>query len=354
MKKVFVSHSSRDKEIVDIFIDKILKLGFCLTSEDIAYTSREDTGVRTGDDIKKFIKDNISGCDFVFFMISDNYAQSQICLNEMGAAWATDRRVIPIVFPNVEFNAIGWLYSVNKGIKLNDTSALDTLFEEVNEQYGHKLKVSAWNRYKGEFIESIQTHVSSTIQPTTDISGSEIEYEVDLLDCREIFDQNIELLVECMGRIGEATHICTENINKNNKHLNNLTNNPNRTVSQARTVMLKFAHDYDALSDVYDKEIPLYSESFEKAMNAGIKMKEFSSPDDETDANDREAIAGMIKDNEEFLEAIIRGKESLENDKTNLDKTFAKSKKRLIKCYNDMIESVRYGNEKANELLNHI
>ena len=63
----------------------------------------EETGVGTGEDIRKFIKENISTCDFVFFMISENYKKSEICLNEMGAAWATDRTVIPLVFPNLSF-----------------------------------------------------------------------------------------------------------------------------------------------------------------------------------------------------------------------------------------------------------
>ena len=113
-KKIFISHSSKDKQIVDIFVDKLLHLGLQIDPNDVAYTSREETGVGTGEDIRKFIKENISTCDFVFFMISENYKKSEICLNEMGAAWATDRTVIPLVFPNLSFDSIGWLYNVRK------------------------------------------------------------------------------------------------------------------------------------------------------------------------------------------------------------------------------------------------
>lgn len=53
-KKIFISHSSKDKQIVDIFVDKLLHLGLQIDPNDVAYTSREETGVGTGEDIRKF------------------------------------------------------------------------------------------------------------------------------------------------------------------------------------------------------------------------------------------------------------------------------------------------------------
>lgn len=84
-KKIFISHSSKDKQIVDIFVDKLLHLGLQIDPNDVAYTSREETGVGTGEDIRKFIKENISTCDFVFFMISENYKSiyNQLLLNNL-------------------------------------------------------------------------------------------------------------------------------------------------------------------------------------------------------------------------------------------------------------------------------
>lgn len=51
----------------------------------------------------------------------------------MGAAWATDRTVIPLVFPNLSFDSIGWLYNVRKGLLLNDPDALDSIFDDITE-----------------------------------------------------------------------------------------------------------------------------------------------------------------------------------------------------------------------------
>lgn len=357
MKKVFISHSNLDKEVVDLFIDKILKLGCGITPDDIAYTSRKDTGVKTGDDIKAYIKENISTCDFVLFMISENYAKSQICLNEMGAAWATDRHIIPIVFPNLGFDSIGWLYNIHQGIMLNDSCGLDTLFEQINEKYDHTQKVSSWNIYKVEFLNFISNNSGlsrTTIDLPMIISESPQDEEMDLLDYRTIYDESIRLYNECLQRLTEAINQLKLKINHNTRNLNNLISNPNTTPAQARPILLKFAHDYDTLSDVYDKENPIQKECFEKAIEAAIKMKEFSFFSDEETEGERKTINGMIEAINELLEATIRTKQSFDNDKTNLDKTLTKSRKRLVKCFDQVIETLQYCSIRANELLNYV
>lgn len=83
-KKIFISHSSKDKDIVEKFCDCILQLGIGLSYGDIFCTSVEEMGIMNGEDIRSHIKSNIQSADFSFLMISKNYKQSEICLNEMG------------------------------------------------------------------------------------------------------------------------------------------------------------------------------------------------------------------------------------------------------------------------------
>ena len=49
--KVFISHSSEDKNLIDDFVDKVLRLSCGLNTTDIIYTSRQTTGVELGDNI---------------------------------------------------------------------------------------------------------------------------------------------------------------------------------------------------------------------------------------------------------------------------------------------------------------
>lgn len=142
MAKIFISHSSNDKGIVDLFKDLILNAGLGVLDRDIAYTSAPETGVPTGGNIPQYIKDNIADSDFVFFMISENYRKSEVCLNEMGAAWALDKNVKPLLLHNVSFESVGWLYRVNLCARIDDLDRLDELRDEFIENMEVKLKLS--------------------------------------------------------------------------------------------------------------------------------------------------------------------------------------------------------------------
>lgn len=58
MAKIFISHSSNDKDVVDLFKKFILNAGLGILDSDIAYTSAPETGVPTGNSIPQYIKDN--------------------------------------------------------------------------------------------------------------------------------------------------------------------------------------------------------------------------------------------------------------------------------------------------------
>lgn len=123
-KKIFISHSSKDKDIMEKFTDFILQLGIGLSHEDIFCTSIEEMGIKNGEDIRRHIKENVQVADFSFLMISKHYKESEICLNEMGAVWAADNHVRYYLLPDVDFNEIGWLCDAKKRIYLEIQSYL--------------------------------------------------------------------------------------------------------------------------------------------------------------------------------------------------------------------------------------
>lgn len=148
--KVFISHSSNDKKLLDEFVDKILKQACGLSNENIAYTSIHSTGVDLGEGIPEFIKDNLKTSSLVFFMISDNYRKSEVCLNEMGAAWALERKTLSILLPSIQFDKLGWLTSFHKAIKMDDEEGLDRLFGMLSRD---KCELSDWTRIKKSFLD---------------------------------------------------------------------------------------------------------------------------------------------------------------------------------------------------------
>lgn len=152
-RRVFISHSSRDRDIVERFVDNILQLGIGLDHEDIFCTSIEEMGVKNGEDIREHIRNNVQSADFSFLMFSRNYKESEICLNEMGAVWAVDNRVRYYLLPGVDFKEIGWLCDVKKANKLYDPVVLDTLERELTSFYDLLHRGEAWSRQRQSFLD---------------------------------------------------------------------------------------------------------------------------------------------------------------------------------------------------------
>lgn len=156
-KRIFISHSSKDKRWVQEFIDKILVRGCCINSNQIFCTSIEANGIKTGNDLRKQLKEHLIYCEVVILLISDNYKESPICLNEMGASWILDKTVIPILFPANDYEDLGWLYEISKGMKLDNDEQLDELRDDMitTLKLKNKIKTSEWTRLKKDFINSL-------------------------------------------------------------------------------------------------------------------------------------------------------------------------------------------------------
>ena len=171
--KVFISHSSEDKNLIDDFVDKVLRLSCGLNTTDIIYTSRQTTGVELGDNIPEYIKTNLQTCSLVLFMISPNYRKSEVCLNEMGAAWALNKKTISILLPGVSFNSLGWLTSLDKAIKIDDPEGLDKLASTLCRK---NLDITDWNRQKELFINTCSKR---TLPITSNNTAEEIGISID-------------------------------------------------------------------------------------------------------------------------------------------------------------------------------
>lgn len=151
--KIFISHSSMDETIVKGFIEKILMLGCGLRRLDI-FCTLDHTVIRTGDDFRDEIIETMRNCDYILCLISDNYKNSEVCQNELGAAWAMNgKRVLPFKFPNINFNEIGFLNVVKQTADLTDKSKLDELYDELCQFYDLPQDWKNYNQQKDDFVE---------------------------------------------------------------------------------------------------------------------------------------------------------------------------------------------------------
>ena len=156
-KRIFISHSSKDKQLVKDFVNHILCLGIGLNPDDIFCTSIEDMAMRNGEDIRKHIQGNIRSAKYSFLLISDNYKASEVCVNEMGAVWAYDANVRLFLLPDVSFSSIGWLCDTRKAEKLTDSVALDRLYKEMVEYFSLKENLVHWSQQREIFVRRVRT-----------------------------------------------------------------------------------------------------------------------------------------------------------------------------------------------------
>ena len=154
-RKIFISHSSKDEKIIQQFRKDILLAGCSLHPNNI-FCTLDHSAIKTGKDFRKEIVRNMKECDFILLMISNNYKESEVCLNEMGAAWALDNKtVLPFVLPDCRFEDMGFLYKVRQGAMITDKTKLDELYRDICETYDIEQDWIHFNQISNEFIASV-------------------------------------------------------------------------------------------------------------------------------------------------------------------------------------------------------
>ena len=309
MAKIFISHSSADKEIVDLFKNIILNAGLGISDNDIAYTSAPETGVPTGGNIPQYIKENIADSDFVFFMISDNYRKSEVCLNEMGASWALEKNVKPLLLHNVSFKSVGWLYGMNLCAKIDDADRLDELHDEILTKLDTLPKTAVWNRQKKEFLAKMKGLIQSAVAAHIDDQVEENE-EFGLLDYRETFDRHVvlftqtaDILTDELKKFGEKTAIRTKQVTSLNPHMPN--------TAQMRRIMMGSAKDMNQMADAIDNNAPKLQEHFSLIIENAINLRQCVDSDQNVKDKDREEI-------NEVIQALILTKDESKKFKNTL------------------------------------
>lgn len=100
-KAIFISHAVADMPVIDYFYD-LLQKSCNLQNEEIIYTSVEGAGIATGKGFVDWIKKNMKDATLVILFLTPNYYASNFCVAEMGAAWALDKDVFPLVVPGMQ------------------------------------------------------------------------------------------------------------------------------------------------------------------------------------------------------------------------------------------------------------
>lgn len=352
-KKVFVSHSSLDKEIVSLFVDKILIAGCGLRQEDIMYTSCEDMGVDIGEDIPLAIKQGIQGCRLFLMMVSENYRRSEVCMNEMGAAWITDsiKKRCALLLPGVGFDRMGWLMSLSKANKLDDEDGLDSFHDIIVPLLDLPLKTATWNKYRREFLSALQSlAVPASTAPVMPALEDENEDDLDLLTVRERFESHHLAFVESLGVITSSINDLSEQLRTYTQKLNRCNQNPQSfNTSQVRGIFTGLARETNKEVDIQNEQCPILKRHFDGFIKYAILLKGLDVEPEIKSKNEEDANV-LIRSIKKAYTGISQLKDSLEGF-PNLDRSFTKSKNRLKKSLEDLLATLSFCVGRANEFL---
>jgi len=186
---IFISHSSKDKAIIEEFVDEILQLGMGIDTERISCTSIEEMGIPNGTKMREWIQDKIVNCKVAFLRISPNSKKSEICLNEMGAVWALDKDVKILLLPGIDYGNFGWLEEIRQAGHIESEGVLDQLYDNLKTEFGSDKKVSEWGRHKKKFLDFCKKFAKKEPDDKGKVAtGREKTNQIYLGYCTKIFD----------------------------------------------------------------------------------------------------------------------------------------------------------------------
>ena len=129
IKRIFISHASKDRPFGDAIVSLLRGIG--LAQNQIIYTSDPNYGIPPGQNIFNFLRDQINGDTYMIYLLSNNYYNSVVCLNEMGAAWVRQTGAQMLLLPGFDTSDPRFQASVSNSHKLAARMDDDILMRKV-------------------------------------------------------------------------------------------------------------------------------------------------------------------------------------------------------------------------------
>ena len=127
-KKIFISHKS-DCEVFGKFLVRCFELIGLNLKESIIFTAMPELGVPFDKDIYDYLKECFRDDLYVIFLFSRSFYNSNVCIAETGAAWATNKKYSNVVI-DMGFSGIDKpINNCQIGVSLEDLTAPDLIYK---------------------------------------------------------------------------------------------------------------------------------------------------------------------------------------------------------------------------------
>lgn len=193
MKKLFISHSSKNKVIANHLISYLERLG--LEHKNMFCSSSISQGAKNGEDLNFRIGKAIKDSNLIIYLISRDFLKSSYCIEELGVGWylsqESNKKCFYLLLPDVELSDLfGFVNDkIQKFTFLNisQKDAFISLSEDISEVMNIKAKkTSTIIEYNNSFFNAINTELNTIIENKVKEENEISEYNKQLSNLQQL------------------------------------------------------------------------------------------------------------------------------------------------------------------------
>ncbi len=170
---IFISHSSKDIELVELFNQFLTSLG--IKKEDIFCSSLNGQGVNNGARITDVVLDYLKKSNLIIYLVTNNFLKSPYCTQELGIgrSFSNEESIFILKAEDVKIEEIKGFVSSDYKYSLIDSNGLSELCDRVADLgYEMSNKHKIINDSINHFLNSAKKVVSILIE-TRDLTDDE-------------------------------------------------------------------------------------------------------------------------------------------------------------------------------------
>lgn len=185
MLEIFISHSSRDREIASKLI-QVLRNSLNISSQNIRCTSVPGYKLKGGVNTDETLREEVGSCKVMIGIISISSLESVYVLFELGARWGMKLPFKPIVYDDQVFKEIKGPLNNLHIINISNDSEVFQLLEEVSNDLGKEMAHSS------TYFEDIKLMQKSISTLPINIKDNKSKEDIQL----DFSDEEATLLLE--------------------------------------------------------------------------------------------------------------------------------------------------------------
>lgn len=150
--KVFLSHSSADREAAEAFAE-LLRSALALPAKEIRCTSVEGYKLSAGANSNEQLRTEVFGCDAFIALLSPSSMKSVYVTFELGARWGTKRHLAPIMIGGTVAGDLRAPLSGIHAVSGSSESDIHQLISDLSSHLGrHNEGPSVYGKYLKAFV----------------------------------------------------------------------------------------------------------------------------------------------------------------------------------------------------------